>query len=132
MKLPLICGASVTPWTCGSVMTSPSRTIANWLRGRSSGSRRSLTFSNFAPAVLLNLMSTTHWPVLAPVLVDATAATALVTEVPDNSTGPRMNFSVPVESQVMSGFESGARFALTAALPLQLKSLYWAWSAGVT
>ncbi len=88
--------------------------------------------SNFDPPALLNLMSTAHSPVLAPVWVWARAGSASVIDVPESSTGPRMNLVAPVGSHVMSGLSSGARLAFCAALPLQSKLSYSACRAGVT
>src|ERR1700712_2959145 len=51
--------------------------------------------------------------------------------VPDTSTGPRMNFSVPVESQVMKGLFGSSVLPLNVLMALQVSASSWAWIAAV-
>ena len=62
-----------------------------------------MTSANCCVPWSLKTMFTDHWPVDTPWLLWTMPAEASEMSVPETSTGPSANFSVPVTSQVTSG-----------------------------
>src|SRR3954451_15846774 len=97
----------------GAVITLPSRTTANRLRGSGSATNRVVTFENWGVPLPLKTMLTAQVPVLTPWLEVIVPALASAIVLPATSMGPRMKTTDPSSWQVIKGLFAGARLVST-------------------